>query len=193
MNKGYRDLYQKKVSEGTLDSSQVPIFTSVIPTNVYGPNDNYNLQDGHVVPGLIHKCYNSWKRSLVDASPEAELMIFGTGRPMRQFIFSHDLAELILWVLLNYTEYDPIILSVGEEDEISIRQAAQGVAMAYESLFGVKFNLTNNESMADGQFKKTASNNKLKSYLADFKFTPFNEGIKQSVKWFVDHYDEARK
>lgn len=192
MNHGYRDLYQKQVNDGKISKDDVPIFTSVIPTNVYGPHDNYNLMDGHVVPGLIHKSYVAMKKA-EGTKANAELTIFGSGKPMRQFIFSEDLAELMLWVLLNYHEYEPIILSVGEEDEISIGDAASSVAAAYQKLFGVKFNLVNDTKMADGQFKKTASNSKLRKYLPDFKFTPFDEGILKSVKWFADNYDVARK
>lgn len=194
MNQGYTELYTKSsLTLETTDEKPMPIFTSVIPTNVYGPNDNYNLMDGHVVPNLIHKAYNAWKESLANGSTEATLTVFGTGKPLRQFIYSHDLAKLILWVLLNYTEREPIILSVDEKDELSIQQTAQGVTDAFTKLYGIKFNLVNNASMADGQFKKTASNRKLRKYLPSFEFTPFNVGIEESVKWFVDNYETARK
>jgi GDP-L-fucose synthase len=66
-------------------------YTSVIPTNVYGPADNFNIQDGHVIPGLIHKCY------LAKAKGE-DFVIWGSGTPLRQFIFSEDLAKLTLCV-----------------------------------------------------------------------------------------------
>ena len=79
-------------------------FTSVIPTNVFGPSDNFNIQDGHVLPGLIQKIYNA-KR---DNTP---FTVWGTGSPLRQFIYSHDLARLFIWVLREYQEVDPIILS----------------------------------------------------------------------------------
>jgi hypothetical protein len=70
-------------------------FTSIIPTNVYGPHDNYSIEDGHVIPGLIHKCYIA-KRDGTDFT------IWGSGAPLRQFIYSSDLAELTVWVLRNY-------------------------------------------------------------------------------------------
>lgn len=112
---------------------------------------------------------------------------------MRQFIYSLDLADLILWVLESYTEVDPIILSVDEEQEISIGQAARLVADGFEDELKNKFELVYNQTMSDGQFKKTASNKKLRKYLPDFKFTPIQVGIKDTVKWFIDNYDEARK
>eukprot|EP01002_Notosolenus_urceolatus_P005703 NODE_2519_length_1098_cov_36.674929_g2093_i0.p2 GENE.NODE_2519_length_1098_cov_36.674929_g2093_i0~~NODE_2519_length_1098_cov_36.674929_g2093_i0.p2 ORF type:complete len:317 (+),score=114.09 NODE_2519_length_1098_cov_36.674929_g2093_i0:84-1034(+) len=157
-------------------------FTSVIPTNVFGPNDNYHLEDSHVIPGLIHKCYLAKKN-------KEPLTIMGSGSPLRQFIFSLDLARLTVWVLRDYPETDPIILSVGPEDEISIKDVALGVveAMGFEG--EVKFDTTK----ADGQYKKTASNTKLRKYQPDFKFTPFKEAIKESVDWFVANYETCRK
>lgn len=110
---------------------------------------------------------------------------------MRQFIYSLDLAKLIIWVLEEYSEITPIILSVGEEDEISIGRAAQLIADAFSA--EVKLELEFDRSYSDGQHKKTANNAKLRSYLPDFEFTPIEEGIRQSVQWFVRNYSEARK
>ncbi len=71
-------------------------FTSIIPTNIYGPHDNFSIADGHVIPGLIHKCYLAKRDG-------TEFTIWGSGSPLRQFIYSSDLAELTVWVLRNYT------------------------------------------------------------------------------------------
>lgn len=157
-------------------------FTAIIPTNIYGPHDNYHLADSHVIPGLIHKCFLA-KR---DSTP---FVISGTGAPLRQFIYSRDLAKLILWTLHNYNEVDPIILSVDESDEVSIRDVAYAIADACEFTGDIVFDTTK----SDGQYKKTASNRKLRSYLPDFAFTPINKGIQDSVKWFLENYDVARK
>ncbi|KAF4029860.1 NAD dependent epimerase/dehydratase family [Phytophthora infestans] len=100
-------------------------FTSVIPTNIYGPHDNFNIDNGHVVPGLIHKCYLA-KR---DLTPFA---IWGSGKPLRQFIYSLDVARLMLWTLDHYNSVEPLILSVGEEDEVSIGNVAQEIAAAMD-------------------------------------------------------------
>ncbi|XP_041424185.1 GDP-L-fucose synthase isoform X4 [Xenopus laevis] len=139
-------------------------FTSVIPTNVFGPHDNFNIDDGHVLPGLIHKVYSAKQNGTA-------LSIWGTGQPRRQFIYSLDLARLFIWVLREYNEVDPIILSVGEEDEVSIKEAAESIVAAME----FKGELIFDSTKSDGQFKKTASNHKLRKYLPDFQFTPFNK------------------
>ncbi|XP_041351993.1 GDP-L-fucose synthase-like isoform X2 [Gigantopelta aegis] len=157
-------------------------FTAVIPTNVFGPHDNFNLEDGHVLPGLIHKVYESKKNG-------TPFVIWGTGSPRRQFIYSLDLARLFLWVLREYQEIDPIILSVGEEDEVSIKEAADMVIEAMD----FKGEVVMDTTKSDGQFKKTASNAKLMKLNPDFKFTPIKQALKETVDWFVKNYDIARK
>merc|ERR1712136_545749 len=159
-------------------------YTSVIPTKVFGPHDNYNIQDGHVIPGLIHKCHLAKQKG-------EPLTVWGSGSPMRQFIFSEDLARLMIWTIRNYDEVDPLIISVGEEDEISIRAAAETVAasMGLDPAKDIVFDT----SKADGQFKKTASNAKLKRLLPDFQFTPFDKAVQISCQWFRDNYEVARK
>ncbi|CAE7916223.1 GFUS [Symbiodinium sp. KB8] len=157
-------------------------FTSIIPTNIYGPHDNFSIEDGHVIPGLIHKCYNAER----DGTP---FTIWGSGTPLRQFIYSLDLARLTAWVMREYEEVEPIILSVDEEAEVSIKDVALKVAESMGLTSEVQFDT----SKSDGQFKKTASNKKLRKYLPDFKFTSIDDGIKETCKWFKENYDIARK
>lgn len=96
-------------------------YTSVIPTNIYGPHDNFNVEDGHVIPGLIHKCYKAKEAG-------TPFTIWGSGKPLRQFIHSSDLAALTVWTLRHYDSIEPIILSVGEEEEVSIKDVALAVS-----------------------------------------------------------------
>ncbi|KAI9316218.1 hypothetical protein BX666DRAFT_1859508 [Dichotomocladium elegans] len=157
-------------------------FTSVIPTNVFGPHDNYALEDSHVLPGLTHKCYLAQKNG-------TPFIVGGTGKPLRQFIYSRDLAKLFIWTLREYQEIDPIILSVGEKDEVSIKDVADAITKA----LNFKGEYSFDTSRADGQFKKTASNEKLMKYLPDFEFTPFDKAVQESVEWFVANYETCRK
>uniref|UniRef100_A0A8C1NKU7 GDP-L-fucose synthase n=1 Tax=Cyprinus carpio TaxID=7962 RepID=A0A8C1NKU7_CYPCA len=157
-------------------------YTAVIPTNVFGPHDNFNIEDGHVLPGLIHKTYLAKK----EGKP---LHVWGSGRALRQFIYSLDLARLFLWVLREYDEVEPIILSVGEEDELTVKDAVDAVVEG----FGFKGEVIYDTSKSDGQIKKTASNAKLRKYLPDFKFTPFKQAVKETCDWFAANYDTARK
>jgi GDP-L-fucose synthase len=157
-------------------------FTSVIPTNIYGPHDNFNIDDGHVVPGLIHKCYLAKRDS-------TSLVVWGSGKPLRQFISSRDVAKLLLWTLDHYDSVEPIILSVDEEDEVSIGDVAREVAAAMDFKGEIVFD----ESKADGQFKKTASNAKLRGFLPAFQFTPIREGLQEATTWFEANFENARK
>ena len=116
-------------------------------------------------------------------------MVKGSGKPLRQFIYSEDLARLIVWTLECYNEIDPIILSVGEEDEVSIRDIAMMIAESYDYSDRVVFDT----SAADGQFKKTADNSKLKNLKNDLTFMDIREGVKKSVHWFIDNYEKCRK
>jgi len=157
-------------------------FTSVIPTNIYGPHDNFHLEESHVIPGLIHKLYLAKKNNTAFTA-------MGTGKPLRQFIYSLDLAKLFVWVLRNYDQPDPIILSVDETAEVTIKKVVETIVEAMEFKGEVKWDTT----AADGQYKKTASNAKLRRLYPEFKFTEFEDGVKQTVQWFVQNYENARK
>ena len=157
-------------------------FICVIPTNIYGENDNYSIEDGHVIPALIHKCYLAKQEN-------KPFTVCGTGKPLRQFIYSLDLAKLIMWSLLDYNEKSSIILSVSEDDEVSIGDVARLVAREFD----YEHNMIFDTSYSDGQFKKTADNNKLKNLLPNFEFTNINIGIKKSVEWFKNKYPLVRR
>jgi GDP-L-fucose synthase len=155
-------------------------YKSVIPTNIYGPNDNYNIKNGHVIPSLIHKCYLACEN-------KTPLTIWGTGKPLREFIFSKDVAKLTEWVLENYNEPEPIILSTS--DEISIKDVVDIII----ELMNFKGNVIWDSSKPDGQFRKPSDNSKIKSYLPDFKFTPLYDGLKETIEFFKKHYIFLRK
>jgi len=157
-------------------------FICVIPTNIYGEHDNYSLDDAHVIPALIHKCFLAKQH-------KKPFIVCGTGNPLRQFIYSQDLAKLIIWSLLEYNEKKSIILSVKEEDEISIEDIARMIAKEFD----YEDNIIFDTSYSDGQFKKTADNSKLMKLYPDFKFTDINIGIKQSIRWFIHNYSSCRK
>ncbi|KAH9049273.1 NAD dependent epimerase/dehydratase family-domain-containing protein [Lactarius deliciosus] len=142
-------------------------FTAAIPTNIYGPHDNFDLEDSHVIPGLIHKCYLAKKNG-------TPFTVAGTGKaaaPLRE-----------------YDDVEPIIFSVGENED-------EQIVEAFDFKGEVKFDT----SKSDGQFRKPASNEKLLRLVREtskdneeFKFTPFEKGLKDSVDWFVKNYDNAR-
>ena len=117
-------------------------------------------------------CFRSDHQLTISLESGKEFVVKGTGRPLRQFIYSRDLARLMIWSLREYPEVDPILLSVDPEAEMSIADAARQIASAMKYNDKIVFDTT----QADGQFQKTASNAKLRKYLPDFKFTPFKDG-----------------
>lgn len=159
-------------------------FICIIPTNIYGKYDNYSLTDGHVIPALIHRCY-------IAKAEKKPFVVKGTGKPLRQFIYSNDLAKLIMMIVEDYHEKDSIILSVSEKDEVSIRTIAELIAKEFDYLEHIVFD----DQYSDGQYKKTADNKKLMNFIKDkdFAFTTIEKGIKDSVQWFIENYRIARK
>ena len=156
------------------------IYKAVIPSNIYGPNDNYDLVNGHVLPSLIHKCYLAREN-------KTPLTIWGSGKPLREFIFSRDVAKLTEWVLYNYNENEPIILSTSEE--VSINDVV-GIIV---ELMNFKGDVIFDSSKPDGQFRKPSDNSKIKNYLPEFEFTPLYEGLKETIEYFEKNYNLVRK
>ncbi len=155
-------------------------YKCVIPTNIYGINDNFNLENGHVIPSLIHKCYLAKENN-------TEFKVWGSGKPLREFISNKDVAELSKWVLNNYTESEPIILSTSEE--VSIRDVVDIIV----EIMNFKGKVIFDDSKPDGQFRKPSDNSKIKSYLPNFKFTPLYDGLKETIEWFEKNYNFIRK
>jgi GDP-L-fucose synthase len=168
-SKAYRDQYNDN-------------FICVIPTNIYGKNDNFNLENAHVIPALIHQCYLAKKN-------KKPFIVKGSGRPLRQFIYSIDLAKLILWTLEEYNGNANIALSVGPEEEKTIENIARIIAKCFD----YEFELIFDTSFSDGQYKKTCSNKKLMENIETFDFTSINIGIKETINWFIENYKICRK
>ena len=156
-------------------------FVCVIPTNIYGENDNFILQDAHVVPALIHKCYIA-KRDNTD------LVVSGSGKPLRQFIYSKDLARLIMWALESYNKATPITLCGGPESEISIGEVAYKIAQAMDFKGNIVFDTT----QADGQYKKPACNSHLLNEHGPVELTTMEAGLTRTVEWFMQNYGKER-
>jgi GDP-L-fucose synthase len=166
------------------------LFTSVISCNIFGPYDNFKPEQGHVIPGMISRMYELINISDPETPQEKkEFVIWGSGKPLRQFIYSLDLAKLIVWALRNYNKIDPITFCVDEKDEVSIGDVAKSVAKAFD----FKGKLVFNTNVADGQYKRTASNAKMRALLPDFKFTEFDVAVKEMVQWYIKNYDTAKK
>lgn len=172
-NEGYA--YAKRTMEIHLRLSKMNT-TCLVPTNLFGPHDNFNIEQAHVIPALIHKCYLA-KR---DNTP---FMVAGSGSALRQFLYSGDLARIITHFVDVHDPkipHDTFICSPDEEDEVSIEQMARKIArnMGYEHRTG--FDLTQPE----GQRRKPAANGQLKFTMGGFAFSDFDEKLKETIEWF---------
>ena len=155
-------------------------YTCVIPTNIYGPNDNFNLKTGHVIPSLIHKCFIAKKTN-------SNFLVWGDGKSLREFIFSSDVYNITEWLVENYKGANPIILSSSEE--ISIEYLVEVIAKS------MNFNgkITFDASKPAGLFRKPTDNSNLKRHLPEYKFINIEDGIQKTVEWFIKNYEFARK
>ena len=151
----------------------------IIPTNIYGFNDNFNLETGHVIPSLIHQCYLSKLN-------DRPFIVKGTGKPLRQFLYVNDLASIVKWLLDNYESNDNLIIAPPEE--YSIQYISELIAKNMDFQGEIIYD----DSYSDGQYKKTVDTTKLKE-VYDYKFTSIENGIRETVNWFIINYDNIRK
>lgn len=150
-----------------------------IPTNIYGPNDNFSLEEGHVLPSLIHKCF-------IARQGKTDFVVWGSGKPLREFVLSGDIARLSFWALDNYSEDTPIIFSSGIET--SIKEVVELIVKKMKFEGRVVFDT----NKPDGQFRKPSDTSKLKKYYPEFRFTPIEKGIGETIDWFVENYPNLR-
>lgn len=154
-------------------------YNCVVPTNIYGINDDFNLKTGHVVSVLIHKCYKAKQ----DGTP---FYVWGDGSQEREFLFTGDVKNIVEWLLPNYLKNEPIVLS--NNQSVTIGHVASLIAKAFDFTGEIIFE----SDKPSGQSKRNLSGDKLIS-LMDIEFTPLEEGIKRTVDWFVENYHIARK
>ena len=151
-------------------------FISCMPTNLYGPNDNFDLKSSHVLPALIRKFHEA----KVNGSKEVE--IWGTGTPLREFIYVDDMAAACVFLMENYDGEQHVNIGTGEE--VSIRQLAETV----KEVVGFEGELVFNTDMPDGTPRKLTTVDKLHGLGFMHKIT-LNEGIRMAYEWFLENYN----
>jgi GDP-L-fucose synthase len=161
--------YQTKMYRNVVGKNWI----SVIPTNLYGANDNFNLENSHLIPALIRKAHEA-------SISGGDFIVWGDGSPLRQFVYSEDMADIILWAVENWKSESPL-MAVNEK-EFSIKEVATIIA----DRFGIPENkIIFDKTKPNGQFRKPA-----KSDVNWFKFTPLDEGINKTIDWFVENYNK---
>ncbi|WHY64405.1 GDP-L-fucose synthase [Cytobacillus firmus] len=149
-------------------------YISVMPTNLYGPNDNFDLHTSHVLPALIRKFHEAKENS----NPYVE--VWGTGTPKREFLYSEDLADACLFLMDTYEGNEIVNIGVGED--ISIKELAENI----KSVVGYKGEIQFDITKPDGTPRKLVDVTKLNS-LGWKATTNLDKGLKRAYQWFLEN------
>lgn len=155
-------------------------FLSVMPTNLYGPYDNFNLETAHVLPALIRKFHEAKE------SKDPYVIIWGTGRPRREFLHVDDLADACLFLMEKYSENKPINIGTGED--ISIAELATVV----KSVVGYQGKIKYDPAKPDGTPRKLLDVTRLRNLGWQPKIA-FEDGIKNTYNWYCQHCLKPKK
>lgn len=154
-------------------------FISCMPTNLYGPYDNYDLSNSHVMPAMIRKFHEAKQNN----APYVEL--WGTGTPLREFLYVDDMADACTFLLEHYEGEEHVNIGTGKE--VTIKQLAEAV----KDVVGFTGELHWNSSMPDGTPRKLTDVTKLHGLGWKHK-VELKEGIELAYRWFCDNVDQAR-
>lgn len=148
---------------------------NIMPTNLYGPNDNFSTEGSHVIPGLINRMHNAKKNK------DKEFFIWGSGKPLREFLYVDDLSESIEFLLEK--EISENILNVGSSREISIYDLASLIKSVVKFDGELKFDNTK----PDGNPRKLIDSSKINN-LGWKATTPLESGLKKTYEWYLENY-----
>ena len=149
-------------------------YISAMPTNLYGPHDNFDLDSSHVLPALLRKAHEA------KTNGAREIVVWGTGQPRREFLHVDDMADACVFLLQNYDS--PEIVNVGCGADVSIRELAEVIC----EVVGFDGELTFDDTKPDGTPRKLLEVSRLKALGWQHKIE-LREGIAQTYEWFLEH------
>lgn len=152
---------------------------SVMPTNLYGPGDNFGLENSHVLPALMRRFHDAKVNSKDNVS------VWGTGVPRREFLHVDDLADAVIFLMEHYSDEAAVNIGVGVD--ISIKDVAEMV----KEVVGFEGDLVFDKAKPDGTPRKLLDVSKLNK-LGWFAKAPLNEGLQSTYQWFLDHQENFR-
>jgi len=144
---------------------------SCMPANLYGVNDNFIPEHGHVIPGIITKMHNAIKNG------EDSIECWGDGTPTREFLYVDDLADACFWLMQNYNEKE--FVNIGSDEELTIKELVTKLTKA----FGFTGKVVWNKDKPNGQPRRKLDNTKLKKLGWKSK-TSFDDGLKLTIDWY---------
>lgn len=147
----------------------------LLPVNLYGPGDNFDPGSSHVIPALIKKCFDAIKNN------ENEIVVWGTGKATREFLYVEDCAEGIILATERYNKPDPVNLGAGFE--ISIKDLAELIV----ELTGFKGKINWDTTKPDGQPRRCLDTTKAEKEFGFKAKTKFEEGLKNTINWYIDN------
>ncbi len=158
-------------------------FISVMPTNLYGPKDDFDLETSHVLPALIRKFYEA------KINGKQEVKVWGSGRPKREFLYVDDLADCLVFLMnnKNYSEIGDFV-NIGTGKDLSIKELAKKIS----EIVGFKGNINFDTSQPDGTPRKLLEVSKLHSLGWNYK-TDLEQGLKETINWYINNKEEADK
>ena len=152
----------------------------LLPVNLYGPRDNFDLRTSHVIPALIRKCVEARE------SGAGEIVAWGDGSPTREFLYVEDAAEGILLAAERYNSSDPV--NLGSAYEISIRELTELVAR----LTGFNGRIVWDTSKPNGQPRRKLDTSRARERFGFVAHTPFEEGLRRTIAWYERQRAEGR-
>ena len=147
-------------------------YSTFCPSNIYGPEDHFNKEASHFVAALVHK--------ISQAEDGNKIILWGTGKPMRQQLYVDDLCKIIPVLIEKHNSDVPLIVAPNEN--LTIRQMSESLIKQIDKCVKIEFN-----GKMDGQFRKDGSNIELLKILKQFKFTSFDDGIKKTYQWYLEN------
>ena len=154
-------------------------YVTAVPNNLYGKNDNFDLENGHVIPAIIRKLYEAKKA-------EKPPVFWGSGRALREFTYSDDIAKSLLSLAENYDGAAPV--NIGKTGEISIWTLVRKICKLIEYEGEVIWD----DQKPEGQYRKPSCNQKFLKICPNFKYTSLDDGLKATCDWFVKTYPGVR-
>lgn len=154
-------------------------YITAVPNNIYGIKDNFDLENGHVIPSLIRKFYEAKLK-------KTDVTLWGSGAPLREFTYSKDIAKALIFLLENYEGKAPI--NIGSTREASIKNVSKMISKEMNYAGRIIWDTEKPE----GQFKKPSSNKKFLDMYPDFVYTELETGLKETISWFTDNYPNIR-